>query len=297
MYYGKLLRQIAETLQTIAGSLPAQLSDVGKKIDDHAAAVRDASEAQNETWKELPAYLSELRIPADERTKADVYRKKAHRQQVWLTWGTWLAFIVASIYAGISGCQYSQMKIATDAASSSAKTAESTLKQAEAGNRPWIGFKGDTVRIDFRTSLHPEIPNYSPGAEVMISGVLRNFGPNPATKVYTSIGLTFAKNYGIPPSDPLSITSLKSQCLIAEPTPNTPNAFIFPANDFPFQTTTMTNFRFPMKDVRQVWIPVCIIYTDALGSLHHTKLLYASTEISGADKPIEKWVLYSEEAD
>jgi hypothetical protein len=109
MYYGKLLRQIVETFRELINRSDANTREIGEKIEQHGAAISDASEAQNETWKEIPSHLAALRIPDDERAKSDTYRKKAHRQQVLLTWGTWLAFIAAAVYAGIARNQWVAM--------------------------------------------------------------------------------------------------------------------------------------------------------------------------------------------
>jgi hypothetical protein len=109
MYYGKLLRQIAETLRELTKQSDVIRREIGEKIEQHRTAIRDAAEAQNKTWKEVPVYLAALRIPDDERAKSDTNRKKAHRQQVLLTWGTWLAFIAAAVYAGIARKQWVAM--------------------------------------------------------------------------------------------------------------------------------------------------------------------------------------------
>jgi hypothetical protein len=74
-------------------------------------AIRDAAETANETRKEIPARLSELRIPADVAAKEEAYREKSHRQQIWLTWGTYLAFTAAMIYAWIA---YRQKQVMDD---------------------------------------------------------------------------------------------------------------------------------------------------------------------------------------
>lgn len=92
-------------------------------IHEQIRAMRDASEAAQKARAEIPARLSELRVPADERAKSDIYRQKAHRQQVWLTWATWLAFIAAGIYAAIAASQLRQMKIATQASQTAAYAA------------------------------------------------------------------------------------------------------------------------------------------------------------------------------
>jgi hypothetical protein len=75
-------------------------------IQDEICASRDAAQASQKAHEEIPVRLAEisvglekLRVPSREKVEADAFQRKAHRQQVLLTWGTWLAFIAAAIYA------------------------------------------------------------------------------------------------------------------------------------------------------------------------------------------------------
>jgi hypothetical protein len=110
-------------------------------IHEQIRAARDATQASQKAHEEIPVRLAELRVPADERIRADAYRKNAHRQQVLLTWCTGLAFIAAAIYAGIAIKQLTQMKLATQAsrkaayaACVNAQIAKETLRQIQLSN-------------------------------------------------------------------------------------------------------------------------------------------------------------------
>lgn len=124
--------------------LLAELRSLQKQV----AAIRNADEATNQTWKEIPSHLSELRVPAGERTKADSYRKKAHRQQVWLTWGTWLAFLAASAYAGIAARQLREIrrtnKLTQQALNASGTALAQTLAKMDLQTQATNRLAGDT---------------------------------------------------------------------------------------------------------------------------------------------------------
>jgi len=98
-----------DNLEQLLDDLRVLLDAIKGSLQEQIRAIRDTSETTNETWKKIPTYLSELCIPADERAKADAHRKKQHRQQIWLTWGTWLAFIAAGVYAGVATRQLRTM--------------------------------------------------------------------------------------------------------------------------------------------------------------------------------------------
>src|SRR5260370_15344331 len=76
-----------------------EISALRKSIE----AIRDEYKTQHEQDRNQPRPLvvqSELQVPeATERDHA-TRDDRAHGQQIWLTWGTWLAFFAAAIYAG-----------------------------------------------------------------------------------------------------------------------------------------------------------------------------------------------------
>jgi hypothetical protein len=112
-------------------------------LREQIRAIRDTSEAANQTRKEIPQRLLELRVSADEKTEAQSYRHRAHTQQVILTWGTWLAFGAAAIYAAIAARQlrtmnrtYFEMQKQTAASQCAAKAAQ---QQADLARRELVG--------------------------------------------------------------------------------------------------------------------------------------------------------------
>jgi hypothetical protein len=189
-----------------------ELLSLKTSIQDHLRAAREAEETANQTRKEIPARLAELRIPAEERAKNDAYRDKAHRQQVWLTWGTWLAFIAAAVYAGIAARQLHELRRtnnltqqalgksdsalsetldkmqaqvdATHALASHADDQVTALRRsadaAENANRPYIGISG--IDVFFIKSNGDQTTTPQPDSVAMRFKVgVKNFGPVPGT--------------------------------------------------------------------------------------------------------------------
>jgi hypothetical protein len=135
-----MVRLLPHQFKAISEILRNGLASIQEAIQEQIRTIHDASETSNQTQKEIPARLSELRIPANERTETNAYRKKQHRQQVWLTWGTWLAFIAASFYGGVAALQlrtlnrtYKEIQGQTAAAQCTAKAAQkqATLMQQQ----------------------------------------------------------------------------------------------------------------------------------------------------------------------
>lgn len=147
-----------------------------KSID----AICDEYKAQNENRnQETPQPVivqAELKVP--EATERDHgYRDdRAHRQQVWLTVGTWLAFIAAAIYAAIAACQLKQMRIASEATRDAATTASQSFIASqmwtEYSMRPYVTLE----HVKFIS--HPQRDQF-----VSIVGKFINTGTTPATDV------------------------------------------------------------------------------------------------------------------
>jgi hypothetical protein len=129
------IKAFNRALSTLNQNLLAELQAIRSSLQEQIRAIRDASEAANETREQIPKHLAELRVPVDEKTEANAYRNKAHHQQIWLTWGTWLAFIAASFYAYIAYKQkavmvdtYREIQKQTTAAQCAAKAAQDQAK-------------------------------------------------------------------------------------------------------------------------------------------------------------------------
>jgi hypothetical protein len=183
-------------------------------IHDQIRALRDAAKASQKAQEEVPVRLAEisvglekLRVPAREKVKADAYQKKAHRQQVLLTWGTWLAFIAAAIYAYIANRQLTQMNLATQAsrdaayaACVSAQISRETLRQVQAStidthqaaissvNQAATAMESEVAHIFiFRT---PSIKN-DLGAPVVVPLMIKNSGRGPALDLHLQMESSF----------------------------------------------------------------------------------------------------------
>jgi hypothetical protein len=150
-------------------------------------------------------------VPENEKTEARKYRKKAHRQQVLLTWGTWLAFIAAAIYAGVAARQsrimtdtLNQVKLQTKAAQCAVQAA---LKaNADAGDRfrkderPYIAEAPKTTQPArfIPNPVHPEM-----GGQILWDYHFSNFGKTPAYHLHEEQFIKlgdrpFVRSYGEP---------------------------------------------------------------------------------------------------
>jgi hypothetical protein len=98
----------------IVEAVEKESSAVQEALKKQEGAIRDTEKATDKKREEIGGRIVSaivgLHAPADERTDANRYRKKAHRQQIWLTWGTWLAFLAAGVYAGIAARQLHTMR-------------------------------------------------------------------------------------------------------------------------------------------------------------------------------------------
>jgi hypothetical protein len=144
-------------IKAIIDTLHMDLGAIQKTLQEQKSAIADAAETAKKAGEEIPRSITGLHAPADERANADAYQKKAHGQQVWLTWGTWLAFLAASIYAGIAAYQahltreslsnstssltqtLDRMDNQTDATNRLATAMETANANVLAADRPWIG--------------------------------------------------------------------------------------------------------------------------------------------------------------
>jgi hypothetical protein len=111
MYYGKLLRQIAETIQNLANRSDALCREIGEKIKDHAAAIRDASEA-NKQSQNVEQEWSKKVFAANQKSEGDraSREQESNGHQKSIKYATWCAFIAAAIYAGIAARQLKTMQ-------------------------------------------------------------------------------------------------------------------------------------------------------------------------------------------
>lgn len=93
-------------------NFPSQLARF-RNISQEGAEIKiNKQKAQYDTSKEMPWTVHPQNIPdqgAQIEANNERRHRQGHRQQVWLTWGTWLAFIAASIYAWLAHDQLHTM--------------------------------------------------------------------------------------------------------------------------------------------------------------------------------------------
>jgi hypothetical protein len=108
MYYGKLVRQIAEALQT-------RLLGISEKVDHLTAAVTheqiEQQNANQKEWEKTQEILARpRRTDPDEQAANETNQERRHRQNLGLQriliLGTWLAFAAAAVYAFIAHDQW-----------------------------------------------------------------------------------------------------------------------------------------------------------------------------------------------
>jgi hypothetical protein len=88
--------------------------DLRQTLQKHTDAINQSTKAardnkQNQLPIPLPV-IAELKIPEADKGERRVQYDKSHSLQIWLTVGTWLAFLAAAIYAGIAANQFKVMR-------------------------------------------------------------------------------------------------------------------------------------------------------------------------------------------
>lgn len=120
--------------------------------------------------------ISRLHIKQSEKRWEHLWRRKVHRQQVWLIVGTWLAFAAAAIYANIARRQLNVMDQTLREAATQTKISQGNLdeiqKQTKLLRQQLIGTQA--ARLEFGSS-------FEPGNELLIS--ISNNGVIAATSV------------------------------------------------------------------------------------------------------------------
>jgi hypothetical protein len=103
-----------KTIRALGASIRGELHSfrevVRNSFSEQIDAIGDSTEASVKAHHEIRDRLAALRISENEKSESKSYRDKAHGQQVILTWVTSGAFLAAAVYAGIAGCQLSEME-------------------------------------------------------------------------------------------------------------------------------------------------------------------------------------------
>lgn len=262
----------------LAKKLLNEIAALRNSIDSATSYQRERDEkAEGAKHEPPPIVLSaELKEPEAAQTDRRTRDDRNHAQQVWLTWGTWLAFIAAAIYAGIS---YRQMDLLHTAN-------EQGRTQWETEHRPWVS----TGEIRFqRPPVFLVYPDNPPPASTQISFVIevpiKNVGLSPALHVETEMVGTMTKEIAAPPA---MENMMERACGMADG-----NATRVGGMQFPNSPETVVerneNIAVPVRvnEVQRIWLAICTAYTgtDSSERLHHTKIWLASWPIRG--KPTE----------
>jgi type II secretory pathway pseudopilin PulG len=156
-------------------------------LQNQTNAIGQATKAARENKQQpLPVplpVLAELKIPETDKTEQRTQYNRSHTLQIWLTVGTWLAFIAAAIYAGIAARQLWQMKRATYAAEQAANAAKSA---AETASQTLISNMSN-FHTEQRPYVNPENIRFDPALEqahdpATIKIDFHNAGRTPALK-------------------------------------------------------------------------------------------------------------------
>ena len=251
--------------------LSAAILGVQKQI----SSIRDQHEAayqQQEKEQQPPPILqAKLQIPEDVQQEKRTSDKRHLAVQVVLAVVTFLAFLAAGIYAGINYHMLCEMRKANKQA------AQSLAVQT----RPWIGLEGSRVApvSSPEYTWGPLLPY--PMIYVNLSYSVKNYGAGPGFREREWIKVT-------PVSDVGGYTpTFPDECLMAEthqPSSDKVEAgqVIFPGAtiETKLATNMMTDVQ-RTKDLRRVWISLCVAYQDSRDQWHHSRYRYISTSATG----------------
>jgi hypothetical protein len=155
-----------------------------KSIDAIRDEYKSQHENKNQQTPQPVVVQAELQIPEATERDHGTRDDRAHRQQVWLTVGTWLAFIAAAIYAGIAARQLHQMRRTNElAAQANEQTLKIANRQFEFGKEQLNFMQAADVRVSGGVGVFA-----IPGDNVTIDVV--NFGHEPATKITITLEIT-----------------------------------------------------------------------------------------------------------
>jgi hypothetical protein len=138
--------------------------------------LEEANRQQVASLARVSDQISRLQIKGSEKRWDRLWRRKAHRQQLWLTWGTWLAFLAAAVYANIARRQLIIMDRTLKEAATQTRVSQGNLfeiqKQTKLLGQQRIATQA--ARLDYGAS-------FEPGNKLVIS--ISNSGVIAATNV------------------------------------------------------------------------------------------------------------------
>jgi hypothetical protein len=155
-------------------------------IQQEIRFVRDQQESQNtqeQTPSPAPVISAELQFPERIERNNQSNSDREYRIQKWLAFGTWLAFVAAAIYAGISKYQLGELKRQADSASAQIGIMQ---KQLEATDRPWL-------KVDAPQLALPLTFDADGVMHAHFSITVSNVGKSAATNVMLIAGIVIPK--------------------------------------------------------------------------------------------------------
>ena len=158
--------QLKKILQALQSEMEHLRESIESSSTEQIHAIRDATEANRQSQEKIQTHLSELRIPENEKRDAQTYREKNHTVQVILAVGTCGAFLAAAIYAGIAGCQYREMRIATE-------TSRESLQAVQRAFVTFLNVNIDTVPMSLQDARKQN-------KQWILYGAVENSGTTPA---------------------------------------------------------------------------------------------------------------------
>jgi hypothetical protein len=156
---------------------------VEESLNNFASTVAAAEERERSKEQQETKIRGEIWFPETVEQQRSAQQEKQHTTQKVIATTTFLAFLAASIYAGIAACQLKEMRKATKATRDAADAAVS----AAGTSRDSLQFVKDSFRISERpyvtvSSFTFDAP-LEPDKEIGLSIIADNSGHTPALKV------------------------------------------------------------------------------------------------------------------
>jgi hypothetical protein len=171
-----LLLDLLDILESVLDVLSSRIGS--DRTQKHMHPERDSHETEckykhNPLPIPLPV-LAELQIPEAQETKQTSQYERNRTLQIWLTVGTWLAFLAAAIYAGISlkiwGEMKEQTRVQRDVYITSQRPWIKIVDVESRGNSPFI------PAFSFQGFGHGPFPNATKQATLQLKISLKNIG-------------------------------------------------------------------------------------------------------------------------
>jgi hypothetical protein len=193
-------------IENLIQSALDRLGEIRNALDKQENAIRDASEAADANWREIPGVIasaveaakSETPVPEtpheDQKTTKEGPEDRLQRKFLFANrltaWATVAAFVAAGIYACIANHQLAEMKKTTEAAICANQTAQAALRQSRdqfiKDQRPYLWLTNDLGPI----LKAPHSPGNT-SDKLACNFHFMNYGKTPAINVQIESGILF----------------------------------------------------------------------------------------------------------